>query len=250
MGRGKMVRDFLAGFQYFLRGVKLITLPGLRRFVLIPLIINVLVFTAAILFGTGQFRDLLEWLLPAGDSLWIELARTVSWIIFSAVVFLIVFFTFTIVANLLGAPFNGLLSEKIENSLAGDSHGDTGGIRALLASILPSILSELRKIGYFLIFGAAVLILTLLPILNMISPLIWGIFTSWMLALEYIAYPMENNNIYFSRARARLKGSRAITFGFGLAVMFATLIPVVNFAVMPSAIAGATVMWVERLKQQ
>ena len=36
--------------------------------------------------------------------------------------------------------------------------------------------------------------------------------------------------------------------GFGMAVMTATLIPLVNFMVMPAAVAGAAAIWIERLK--
>ena len=59
---------------------------------------------------------------------------------------------------------------------------------------------------------------------------------------------MENHNIYFSRARKELKGKKSITLGFGLTVMLATAIPLINFFVMPSAVAGATAMWLDRLR--
>jgi CysZ protein len=221
--------------------------PGLRRFVIIPFIINIVIFSGAILVGIDQFDNLLDWLMPEGERWWIEFAQVILWIIFSAMISLIVFFTFTLIANLLGAPFNGLLSEKVEWSLSGKIHEEAGGIRSLLASIVPSILSEARKMAYFLIIAAVILILSLF--IHVLSPLLWGVFASWMFALEYIAYPMENHNMYFSQARAQVRKKRAISFGFGMAVMFATMIPLVNFLVMPSAVAGATILWVERLSR-
>lgn len=240
-----MFNDFLSGLTYFFKGIRMIFYPGLRRFVMIPLIINIVIFTAAILVGIDQFDNLLDWLMPEGKGWWIEFARVILWIVFSAMISLIVFFTFTLIANLLGAPFNGLLSEKVESSLSGEIHEGEGDVRSLLASILPSLLSEVRKMAYFLIIAAVILILSLF--LHVLSPLLWGIFTSWMFALEYIAYPMENHNMYFSQARAQVRKKRAISFGFGMAVMFATMIPLVNFIVMPSAVTGATILWVERL---
>ncbi|TNF55264.1 sulfate transporter CysZ [bacterium] len=242
-----MFNDFLSGLTYFFKGIRMIFHPGLRRFVIIPLIINIVIFTAAILVGIDQFDTLLDWLMPQGEAWWIEFARVILWILFSAMISLIVFFTFTLIANLLGAPFNGLLSEKVERSLSGEIHEEEGGVRLLLASIFPSLLSEARKMAYFLIFAAVVLILSLF--IHVLSPLLWGIFASWMFALEYIAYPMENHGIYFSKTRAQVRKKRAISFGFGMAVMFATMIPLVNFLVMPSAVAGATILWVERLNR-
>jgi len=38
------------------------------------------------------------------------------------------------------------------------------------------------------------------------------------------------------------------TFGFGLGIMLLTFIPVINFVAMPVAVAGASKLWVEKLK--
>jgi CysZ protein len=223
---------------------------GLRRFVIFPLLINILVFTMGVWLGIGQFQNLLEWMLPKGDAWWIEFVRIALWTVFSAVSLLLVFFTFTLAANLIGSPFNGLLSEKVERYLGGRAGEGSEGVRALIMAFPSSIKSEVRKFSYFFVAGAVVFIVTLVPGVNVLSPILWGIFASWMLALEYIAYPMENHNMYFSRVRAGLKKQRAITFGFGVAVMLITSIPLVNFLVMPAAVSGATAMWVESLRHK
>ena len=46
-----------------------------------------------------------------------------------------------------------------------------------------------------------------------------------------------------------LYGLVLLALGFGGAVMVATAIPLVNFLVIPAAVAGATVLWVERLER-
>jgi CysZ protein len=245
-----VLSEFFSGFQYLFRGFSIIRRPGLRRFVLIPLLINILVFSLAIWLGVDQFAILLEWLLPEGDAWWIEIARVTLWILFSAVIFLIIFFTFTLIANLLGAPFNGLLSEKVEKLLSGTMQDEAGGVRELIRSVPSSIMSEIRKFTYFIATGAVLFLLTFLPGVNVLSPLLWVLFSSWMLAIEYIAYPMENHNMFFRQVKVEVKKKRMISFGFGLAVMLATLIPLVNFFVMPSAVAGATALWAERLSRK
>lgn len=244
-----MIRDFLSGINFLLRGFNLIIRPDLRRFVVIPLIINTLVFMAAILLGIHQFNNLLDWLLPEKNSWWFEFARIAMWVFFTAGLLFVVFFTFTLAANLLGAPFNGLLSEKIETHLSGEMRQESGGLRDIIPGILPSLLNEFRKLMYFLILGVTVFVLSLIPVVNAIAPFLWAVFASWVLALEYIAYPMENHKIHFSQARAELKKKRIISLGFGTAVMFTTIIPLINLLVMPAAVAGATAMWVERLNR-
>ncbi|MDT8372288.1 MAG: sulfate transporter CysZ, partial [Gammaproteobacteria bacterium] len=48
--------------------------------------------------------------------------------------------------------------------------------------------------------------------------------------------------------RQILKQKRLLALGFGLATLGATMIPIVNFLVIPAAVAGATALYLERLK--
>jgi CysZ protein len=173
-----MISDFFSGVNYFFQGFKLVTRRELRRFVIVPIIINILVFTAAICVAIYQFDLLLGWLLPQGSDWWAELARAALWFFFAVIVLLILFFTFTILANLLGAPFNGLLSEKTEGYLSGDTITGPGGVRDFMSTILPSIKSELKKLLYFMFTGILVFLVLLVPGVNILSPLLWTLFAS------------------------------------------------------------------------
>jgi len=237
------------GPKYLLRGFRLIFKPGLRRFFLIPLLVNIVVFTVLILFFYDGFDMLLNWMLPDGESAWISIVRSVLWVIFTGAALIIVFFTFTVIANLIGAPFNGILSEKVELYLTGETITDNGGIKEALASIWPGLENELRKLLYFITLAFVIFLLSLIPLINIAAPVIWFFFGAWMLSLEYLSYPMENQGIVFKEVRARVAEKRLLALSFGFAVVIVTLIPIVNFFIMPSAVAGATILWVENWKQ-
>jgi CysZ protein len=245
-----MINDFFSGTGYLLRGFRLVIRPELRRFILFPLLINIAMFTAAIWLGISYFETMLGWLLPEQGEWWFETARKAIWILFGAIIFMIVFFAFSVAANIIGAPFNGLLSEKVESCLSGSKPVTTEGTGNIISTAIPAVTNELKKLFYFLFWGIIVFIVLLIPGINIISPLAWAVFTSWMLALEYTAYPMENHNICFSAAKRELKKKKSATLGFGITVMFASAVPLVNFFVMPSAVAGATLMWVEHFQEQ
>jgi CysZ protein len=59
---------------------------------------------------------------------------------------------------------------------------------------------------------------------------------------------MANHGLKFKEQHQRLKQARysAMTFGGGLTLLM--MVPIVNFVAMPAAVAGATVFWKERLK--
>lgn len=241
--------DLIRGAGYLLRGIRLVFVPALRRFLLIPLLVNIGVFTLLIWLSIDRFGDLMNWLLPAGHPLWAEALRVLVWVIFAGITLLIGFFTFSLGANLIAAPFNGLLSENVERYLTGDPRPQgTGGFRTVWRSIGPALRDELRKLTYFAGIGALVLIISLVPALNVIAPLLWVVYSAWMLALEYLSYPMETQSLSFREIRAQLAARRGLSFGFGLAVLGVTLIPLVNFFVMPSAVAGATALWVDHCR--
>jgi CysZ protein len=232
----------ISGALYFMRGVRLIFAPGIRAYVAVPLAVNVLLFSALIYFGAGQFQGLLDWLLPD----WLDWLAIVLLPLFVIVALVIVFFPFSLAGNLIAAPFNGLLAEAVECHLTGATI--PGGWKKMIADLGRTIVSELRKLAYIVLWGIPLLVLLVIPGLNVAFPFIWILFGAWMLAISYVDYPMANHGLTFPEQRRRLGERRYLALGFGGAVMCALAIPVVNFLVIPAAVAGATIMWVERLE--
>lgn len=222
---------------------------GLRRYVLGPLLLNVLLFAALIWFGAEQFANLVNWLLSPLPG-WLDWLRYLLWPLFALTALIAVFFTFSLLANLIGAPFNGLLAEAVERRLTGQTMDDGGGWKRVLADVVPALLGELRKLGYFLLWAIPLGILFLIPGLNLAAPFLWALFGAWMLAIEYSDFPMGNHNLHFVAQRQLLRSRRGLALGFGGAAMLATMIPVLNFLVMPAAVAGATQLWVKHLRSE
>lgn len=233
----------LTGLQYVGRGFSLIRRPGLRRFVVIPLLVNTLLFSGAIALGVHYFESTMEQLIPSGWQ-WLE---WLLWPLFVVTMMLITFYSFTLVANLVCSPFNSLLAEAVERELTGSVTGGGSTMMQTLKETPVTLWNELRKLGYFLIRALPLLLLFLIPGLNLAAPLLWFIFSSWLLALEYLDYPMGNHGIQFPQQRQILKEHRLNSLSFGGMVMFLTMIPIVNFIVMPLAVAGATALYLERI---
>lgn len=241
-----MANTPLSGAAYLLRGLNLITQPSLRPFVIIPLLVNIVVFSLLIWLGVDQFEGLMDRFLPDDES-WLAWFRWLLWPLFAITLLLVVFYTFTVIANLIAAPFNGLLAEKVELYLGGNLPEQSGGIKQIMQDLLPSLLSEVRKLFYFLIRAIPLLILFLIPVVNVAAPFLWLAFSAWFLALEYGDYPMANHGLLFKEQHQRLKQARYTALAFGGSLTLLMMVPVLNFFAMPAAVAGATVFWKERL---
>ncbi len=68
-----------------------------------------------------------------------------------------------------------------------------------------------------------------------------------MLSLEYLDYPLGNHGVLFKQTRGLAKQQRARCLSFGALVSAFTMIPVLNFIVMPVAVAGATDLYVNSM---
>jgi CysZ protein len=236
-----------AGILYFLQGLKLIFRSELRPYVVIPLTINILLFAGLIWFGASQFEAFMNWLMPDIPE-WLQFLEWLFWTLFSISALLILFFTFTIVANLVGAPFNGLLAEAVEFHLTGQRFEGAGGWKKMLAELVPTLIDEVKKLLYMIAWSIPFLALFLIPVINIIAPFTWLAFSAWMLAVEYADYPMGNHELRSKEQKRLLGEKRFLSMGFGGAATIATMTPILNFLVMPAAVAGATAMWVKQFR--
>jgi CysZ protein len=242
-----MAENPVSGAGYLIQGMGLIARPRLRRFVLVPLSINIGVFSAAIWYGVTEFDSFLGWMQSKVPS-WLQWLEWLLWPLFVLALLIVVFYTFSLVANLLAAPFNGLLAEKVELYLTGRPLTEGGGMKKVLIELVPTLIDEVRKLLYALLWAIPFLILFLVPGINVAAPVLWFLYSAWMLALEYVDYPMGNHGLKAREMRRRLRRRRVLGLGFGSATAGLTMVPVVNFIVMPSAVAGATAMWVRELE--
>ena len=218
--------------------------PGVRIYAVTPLLINMVLFASLIWFGYERFSPLVDYMMSGIPAIF-NFLRWIIWIIISTFTAIFVFFTFTPIANVVAAPFNALLSEKIEIRLTGKAISANSSFMKMARD---SFLSQIRKLVYIIFWSAVLLLISLIPLVNFAAPFLWVIFGSWLLSLEYLDYPMGNHELNFTRQRQILAARKGLSLGFGSSVMVLTSIPLLNFIVMPVAVAGATVLWVEQLE--
>lgn len=240
-----MVTDAIEGASHVLNGFRMLKLRGIKRYVAIPLIINIFIFAGVIYFGADKIDELFEQYLPN----WLAWLEFILWPLIIIASLLVVFFTFTLVANIIGGPFNGVLSEKIEEHLTQQKINSNESYLDLLRDAGMGISNEVRKLFYIAVRVIPLLILFLIPGLNLIAPILWIIFGAWMLAIEYLDYPMGNHKMSFKQQIVLLKNNRFLCLGFGLVLLFMTITPILNFFSMPVGVAAATSLWVKKLNK-
>jgi len=233
----------LSGPHYLGEGLKLVLSPGLRLFVLLPLTVNLLLFAGLITLAVRQFEQWVGALMPNLPE-WLAFLDYLLWPLFVALVVLIVFFSFTLLATTIAAPFNGFLAEKVETVVRGEDNFPPFHWRELVEMVPRTFAREWRKLVYLLPRMLFLLLLTFIPVVNLLAPPLWLLFGVWMMAVQYIDYPADNNKLSWDDMLAWLRARRWQSLSFGGITYAALLVPGLNLLVMPAAVAGATVLWV------
>jgi len=233
----------LSGPQYLREGLKLILSPGLRLFVILPLTVNLLLFGGLIYLALRQFEGWVDAFMPSLPD-WLMFLEYLLWPLFVTLVVLMVFFTFTLLANIIAAPFNGFLAEKVETVARGEDSSPPFSWTELLAMLPRTLGREARKLGYFAPRALALLALSFIPVVNLAAAPLWLLFGVWMMAVQYIDYPADNNKLSWTEMMVWLRQCRWKSLSFGAVTYAALLVPGLNLLVMPAAVAGATLFWV------
>jgi CysZ protein len=243
--------SIFSGLSYLGQGSSMLLKPGMKRFVLIPFAANCIVFIILTLSLISHFSSLQDWFTGLFPS-WSWISYLVAFLtgLFIFFVLLIYGYSFTVLTNIIAAPFYGRLAEKLEESICGKSVPE----ESITSMILRTLRREMVKLFYFISRGLLVLIglfmLSFIPLLNLFVPLIALLWGTWVMTLQYIDYPADNHQMPFSTLRERLKQQRMSSVGFGGVIMIASMIPVVNIFIMPIAVAGGTLFWINELRQQ
>ena len=244
-----MISNPISGATYFINGLSLINTSGIRRFVFVPLLINILIFSAGLWFAITQFETFIEWALSSLPD-WLSWLEWIMWPLFAVTFYGLVFFGFSIIANIIAAPFNGPLAAAVERRISGNENFSSN--KTFIQEAKDSIGNELIKLRYSLYLMMPLVFLSLIsfafPLISPAVAVLWMVYTVWILTLEYADFPMANHGMPFRHIREKLANKRFLSLGFGSMVMLATLIPFVNFLVMPVAVAGATKMYVTEFK--
>ena len=237
----------IKGLLYLFQGFRLITQPGLRRYVALPTLVNITVFVGLGYLAFGWLDTLTESFIQTLPE-WLQWLDWISEILVFLTLSLVSFFTFTLIANLISSPFNGPLAQAVEQRLTGETKHEEGAWHDSITQLPQVFGDEGQKLFYSISRSLPFLLLFLIPLVNVIASAAWLIFGTWLLALQYMDYPLGNQSIRFQQQRELLGRHKLLIMGFGAGVLACTMVPLLNLLIIPAAVAGATALYVNELK--
>lgn len=242
-------KELHSGFHYFVMGWHLITQPGLRRFVIMPILLNVLLLVGLFWLFITQINTIIDSMMYFIPD-WLSWLSSILFVFAVGMILLVFYFSFTMLSGFIAAPFNGLLAEKVEKMLTGEVLMETNPTD-FIKDVPRMLAREWQKLLYSLPKFIGLFLLSFIPLIGQtVIPVLAFLFTAWMMAIQYCDYPFDNHKIAFSTMRFKLTENATQSVTFGTLITLCTFAPIVNLVVIPVAVCGATAMWVETYRKQ
>lgn len=240
---------FVSGALYPLYAAAvLVRAPQLWRYVLIPLLVNLLVgvtLYAGLLYGGLNAIEGLVAGLPVWAAVFGALLRVLL------IVGLLIATGFVLVrfGVVLGSPWYTQLSAELELLRGGQPLPEQGaGLSMALRDLGRALAFELRKLLLVVAIGALLLLLNLIPVAGQVLATAgWIALGATITCLDFFDYPLERRLLRF-RAKLRvIRRSLPASAGFGLVCLALVSIPFVNLLSIPLCVAAGTLFYCDRI---
>lgn len=234
------------GAAYMFRAIRVVFSDWkVLRLAIMPMLINVLIF-AGFFFSFNYF--LYDWIYSAvfieTDQAWyLDAIYWLAGALLFIISLLVVFFGFVAIGLIVAAPFNDFLSAAVERKLTGEI---TETKMALMELVIFIVKNESKKIAIILAIQILIALISFIPgVGQIIFAILTPIFLGMVMAFEFTGYTLDRRGFTFADKKGYLKKRWGLSFGFGLTVAATLMVPILNFAILPLAVTGGTMLVVE-----
>ncbi len=235
-----MIGEFFTGIRFLGRGFGYWrTRPGLMMLGLIPGLIALALLIAALVPLLLSLGTITTWMTPFAegwDPFWATALRSAMAIVIAIGALVLASVLFTALALLIGDPFYQRIWRAVENDLGGQVPEGDGGRRVALGE-------SIRLVALGVLVAALALLIGIIPVVGAVLATVTSIIlTGRLLARELTGRALNARDIP-SDIRSRVFAARrSRLLGFGVATQLCFMVPLGAVFIMPTAVAGATVL--------
>ncbi len=236
--------------------------PSLWSYIIVPLILNIglgIFLYLQLLSWNQQFSEIITlngitWLnqlavnlppwVPNLDIVFVFLVEIFE-LLLGLILLILTGFILAQVGFLVGIPWYGKLSEKLETMKLGKL---TVVEVSLIKEIQRSLLYELKKLVLLVLIGLPLFLCNFLPGLGTLMATIGGLsLTATLTCLDFWDQPLERRRLRFREKLGLIGKTFPMSAGFGFTCLFFISIPLVNLVTIPLCVAAGTLFFCDRL---
>ncbi|MBP9098804.1 MAG: EI24 domain-containing protein [Ferruginibacter sp.] len=243
-----MLKEIIIAIQSYGQAHRFIVKHRLWKWILIP----GLIYTILFLIGTYLFlitsNNAIEFvLLKSGIKTWLDKMQD-SWlnwlfiigqVILWLVLFLFYFSLFKYIFLIIGSPVFAYLSEKTESII--EEKEFPFSFSQLMLDIARAVKIALRNMLWQTVYVVSILILSFIPLVGWIAPLV-SLFTEcYYLGFSMLDYSCERKKMNTQQSIEFISRHKGLAIGNGMVFYIMHLVPVIGWLFAPSyAVIAAT----------
>ena len=243
-----MLKEIIIAIQSYGQAHRFIVKHRLWKWILIP----GLIYTILFLIGTYLFlitsNNAIEFvLLKSGIKTWLDKMQD-SWlnwlfiigqVILWLVLFLFYFSLFKYIFLIIGSPVFAYLSEKTESII--EEKEFPFSLSQLMLDIARAVKIALRNMLWQTVYVVSILILSFIPLVGWIAPLV-SLFTEcYYLGFSMLDYSCERKKMSTQQSIEFISRHKGLAIGNGMVFYIMHLVPVIGWLFAPSyAVIAAT----------
>lgn len=244
-----MLKEIIISLQAYYQAHRFISKHRLWKWILIPGLIYTILFCAGIYLFVQSSSAAIEFMLQrSGVGEWMEKMQN-SWlsfllifgqIILNLILLLFYFSLFKYLFLIIGSPLFAYLSEKTESIIEGKDY--PFNLKQLMKDIVRGIRLALRNLLWQTVYTVSILILSFIPVVGWITPLLALLVECYYLGFSMLDYSCERNKLSTSQSISFIGRHKGLAIGNGLVFYVMHFIPLIGWLFAPSyAVIAATI---------
>ncbi len=241
------MKDFLFGFTYPFRSLKFFfSHKVLIKYSIAPMLINLFIYGSIFILSYRWLMGSLDGWLGIENTeagFWLRFLHTALLIIGFLLTLFVCYLLFNILGNIVTAPFNEEISQRVEEIVTGKTEHKMG----FWEDAYISIKGEVQKLIFYLLILLLIFILNFVPVIGSVFSAILGfIFSCYYNSLDFLDYPMTRKKMRFRDKLKVTSSGRLVTYGFGLTAFLLMFLPVINVFMKPILVVAGTSLFYEK----
>jgi CysZ protein len=252
-----MLKEIIISIQSFFEAHRFINKHRLWKWIIVPGIIYTLLFLAGMyFFGKTSTLATSFVLQKSGLKAWVDSMHEswLNWLVIVGqffiiiILFLFYFSLFKFIFLIIGSPVFAYLSEKTESILLGKDFPFS--FPQFLKDIVRGIKIALRNLLWQTVYVITILILSFIPIIGWIAPLVALLTECYYFGFSMLDYSSERNKLSTSQSIAFIGNHKGLAIGNGLVFYIMHLIPFIGWLLAPSYAVVAATLSLHKAKEK
>ncbi|CAN5779063.1 sulfate transporter CysZ [soil metagenome] len=243
-----MLKEIIIAIQSYGQAHRFIVKHRLWKWILIPGLIYTMLFVVGAYFFVTSSNTAIEFvLMKMGVKTWLDRMHD-SWltwffiigqVILWLVLLLFYFSLFKYLFLIIGSPVFAYLSEKTESII--EEKDFPFSFKQLMKDMFRAIRIALRNMLWQTVYIITILILSFIPVVGWVSPLV-SLFTEcYYLGFSMLDYSSERNKLSAQQSIEFISRHKGLAIGNGMVFYIMHLVPVIGWIFAPSyAVIAAT----------